>query len=326
MRRTLLPLVMAACACAAPPPKPTAQPASAATRPRAKFMATTTPIATASPPPAAAASAAASPAEPAAPYALAADLEARKKAVRADSGAQTAFEVVQDVFLVAAPSGTLGSSAFVTRLALQAYFNHRFTYRPRAAVTVLLFDSAGPYDAFCQAHFSAPCWTPFGFYDPELRTVVLNAAPGIGTLTHELVHPIVESDFPGAPDWINEGIASLFEHFSFPKAGEIRGKKNFRLPALREALASETDRVHADLPALFAMGDKEFRGEREALNYATARYFCQWMDGQDKLWPFYQAWRDGRATDPTGEKAFEKVMGVTPAQANAGWVGWVRGL
>jgi len=260
------------------------------------------------------------------PYDLVGDLESRTKLLREQVGTKTKFEVVDEVFLVAAPSGALGSSAAVTKLALKAYFNQRFSTKPKKAVAVLLFDDAPPYDAYCKKQWKKKCISPYGFYDHATRTVVMNAGPGIGTLTHELVHPIIETDFPKAPDWINEGIASLYEAFNFPKPGEIRGNKNWRLPALLEALRSKSDKAHASLPALFAMSDDEFRGSRESLNYATARYFCQWMDSQNKLWPFYRAWRDDFANDPTGEKAFVAVMGKSPTDFDAKWVAWVKAL
>ena len=44
--------------------------------------------------------------------------------------------------------------------------------------------------------------------------------PWADTITHELVHPIVESDFPRAPTWIDEGLASLFEAPVLPRPGE----------------------------------------------------------------------------------------------------------
>ncbi|MGZ3448048.1 MAG: hypothetical protein ACXVEF_00530 [Polyangiales bacterium] len=260
------------------------------------------------------------------PYDLAGDLESRKQAIRKQVGTKTKFEVVDRVFLIAAPNGAMGASAVVSKKALEAYFHGRFTKKPERAVTILLFENAPPYHAFCKATWGDECFTPFGFYTHEIRTVVMNVGPGIGTLTHELVHPLVEADFPKAPDWINEGIASLYEAFSLPKAGEIRGNKNFRHPALLEALRSKKDRTWASLPNLFSMTDKIFRGKREGLNYAIARYFCQWMDGQNKLWPFYHAWRDDFAKDPTGEKAFLAVMGKSPADLDAAWAAWVKAL
>jgi hypothetical protein len=263
-----------------------------------------------------------SPKEP--PYDLAADLNARTESIKGELGAKTKFEVVEDVFLIAAPSGQLGSAAVVTKKALAAYFNGRFDKKPAHSIAVLLFDDAKPYNAYCKSKDGSACITPFGFYDDH--TIVMNVAPGIGTLTHELVHPIVEADFPKAPTWINEGIASLYEAFSLPKPGEIRGQKNWRHPRLLKALKSKTERAYASLPALFALTDTEFRGTREDLNYATARYFCQWMDAQNKLWPFYHAWRDHFADDPTGEKAFASTMGKTIADLDGTWATWVKAL
>jgi hypothetical protein len=63
------------------------------------------------------------------------------------------------------------------------------------------------------------------------------------------------------------------------------------------------------LVLVFATSDADFRGDDESLNYSTARYLCQWMDGRKKLWPFYHAWRDGFAADPTGERAVVATMG-----------------
>ncbi|HEU4410493.1 MAG TPA: hypothetical protein VFS43_34880 [Polyangiaceae bacterium] len=272
------------------------------------------------------ASEAAAPPPVAPPYDLAADVEARTERLRAELGPRAKVQVVEGVFLVASPSGAVGGGASVTSKALEAYFNGRFARRPERAVAVLLFETAAPYNAYCKAHWGAACPSPYGFYSSEVRTVVMNAGPGLGTLTHELVHPIVEADFPKAPDWLNEGIASLYEAFSLPRPGEIRGHKNWRLPRLLSALRSPKERPHASLPALFAMSDGEFRGDREGLNYATARYFCQWLDGQQKLWPFYQAWRDGFVQDPTGQKAFAATMGKSPEDLDGEWAAWVKSL
>ena len=63
----------------------------------------------------------------------------------------------------------------------------------------------------------------------------MNIATGGGTLVHELVHPYVEADFPGAPPWLNEGLGSLFEQ-SDERDGYIVGLTNWRLPAPRTTL------------------------------------------------------------------------------------------
>jgi hypothetical protein len=294
------------------------RPAPPAQAPRAAPSAGPTAPAAAAPPPA--------PEAPA--YDLAADLAARGEAAKSELGARARIEVVDEVFVLAAAGGggSLAGAIAVTKKALAAYFNGRFSKRPERAISVYLFAEARSYDAYCKQRWGESCSTPYGFYLRDDRKIVMNVAPGIGTLTHELVHPLIETDFPAAPAWIDEGIASLYEAFHLPRPGEIRGGKNWRHPRLLRALGSKQEREYARLTVLFGMSDAVFRGQREDLNYATARYLCQWLDQKQLLWPFYQRWRDGYADDPSGEKSFTAVVGKTPAEADAEWARWVRSL
>jgi hypothetical protein len=239
-------------------------------------------------------------------------------------------KVVEDVFVLAAPgrrgaAGLVGVSR-VAGQALGAYFHGRFSRRPERAVSVYLFPSAAPYDAYCRGRWQERCSSSYGFYLGDERRIVMNAGPGVGTLTHELVHPILEADFPAAPDWLEEGIASLYEGFALGRPGDIRGVKNWRHPRLLAALGSPRERDEVRIERLFGMRDQVFRNEREDLHYALARYFCLWLDEQALLWPFYQRWRDHVAEDPTGSQAFVAVVGRLPAEATAAWIRWVRAL
>lgn len=267
-------------------------------------------------------------AAPAPKYDLAADLDARRRELRSELGERAEAEVVENVFLIVTPKGRAGlaGAVDVTKKALAAYFNGRFSRRPERAVSVYLFPNAQSYGAYCRSRWESACSSPYGFYLGDERKIVMNVGPGIGTLTHELVHPLVEADFPGAPDWLNEGIASLYEGFHFPRPGEIRGTKNWRHARLVAALGAPKERERARPSALFGMTDDVFRGEGEDLSYATARYFCQWLESRDQLWAFYQRWRDTVDSDPTGEKAFASVTGATPAEIDAEWTRWVRRL
>jgi|HubBroStandDraft_2_1064218.scaffolds.fasta_scaffold180509_2 hypothetical protein len=84
----------------------------------------------------------------------------------------------------------------------------------------------------------AACPARFGFYNPATREILANLGLGVKTLSHELVHPIVESDFPDAPTCLDQGIGSLFEKPVFPSPGEVHGATNWRLPRLKAALRS----------------------------------------------------------------------------------------
>jgi Protein of unknown function (DUF1570) len=264
------------------------------------------------------------------PYDLAADQAARLAEARTELGARIPSQVVDDVFLVYGAPGWEGpaftQSVGLVKSALGAYFTGRFKARPARAISVYLFGSSGPYEAYCKAKYGDKCLSKYGFYRPDERRMVMNAGLGLGTLTHELVHPIVETDFPQAPAWINEGIASLFEAPVIPRAGEIHGAKNWRHPRLLAAISSPTERGVARLDALFGMSDDVFRDDTEDLHYAMARYVCQWLDERGKLWAFYQAWRDNVADDPTGVRAFASVTGKPPTEVSDAWAKWVKAL
>lgn len=235
--------------------------------------------------------------------------------------------VVADVFVLVGPDGgssqVEGVAGFVERV-VAGFQNGRFGKLPEDPILVVMFPGAESYERFCKTVWEKPCISTYGFYIPDERRMVMNLGPGIGTLSHELTHPVVEADFPDVPTWLNEGIASLYEAPLMPKKGEIHGAKNWRYRYLQPALATADGRRKVSLPALFATTDDAFRGEDESRHYAGARFFCQWLDEQGKLWDFYKAFRDGKKDDPRGEKAFAKVMGKTPEEANDAWIGWAR--
>ena len=331
--RLVLPVSVLVCACQGaerpPPPRPKV-PVAATVAPTAMAMqgaATPANAGTTS----AATPTASLPAELDAPgYDLEADKKKRADAAQAELGRGTTVVIVSDVFVVIAPPGwngdRLSDSVNLTKSAMAAYLNGRFKQKPEAAISVYLFPSAQPYEAFCKSRYGDKCLSKFGFYRHSERDMVMNAGLGLGTLTHELVHPLVEVDFPSAPTWINEGIASVFEQPSLPRPGEIHGGKNWRLPRLLQGMASTKEKDEARIDKLFAMSNDTFRNDLEDLHYATARYACQWLDERGKLWPFYQKWRDNVDADPSGEKSFTEVVGMTPAQAHVEWAKWVRAL
>jgi hypothetical protein len=267
-------------------------------------------------------------AEPA--YDLATDRERRARVAKEELGARTVTTVVSDIFVVIGPPGWQGGafeqSVSLMRNSMAGYMNNRFGKKPSHAISVYLFPEARSYESFCKKQYNAPCIAHYGFYQPGDRYMVMNIGLGLGTLTHEIVHPLVEADFPEAPTWINEGIASVFEAPVITKPGEIHGVKNWRHPRLKSAITSASEKSHARLDTLFGMRDDVFRGDGEDLHYAMARYVCQWLDERGKLWTFYQRWRDTVATDPTGEKAFKEIVGMTPTEANVPWTKWTLAL
>jgi hypothetical protein len=211
--------------------------------------------------------------------------------------------------------------------------------RPELGVTIMLFSSRHAYEAFCERQGGDPR-RECGFFrrgTREITTDGSHAAVALPMLSHEVVHPILESDFPRIPLWFDDGVASLLEVPASPDDAGMHGEtRNWRQARLQQALASKVEQASTRLDALFGMSTQAFRasaGEGDAaatnealrmLHHAMARSVCAWMDHQGRLWPFFEAWRDTFSTDPTGEKAFEKVMASTPTALNGKWVEWAK--
>jgi hypothetical protein len=181
------------------------------------------------------------------------------------------------------------------------------------------------FAALCDGRFTSGCERRLGAYSRKARDLIVNVGPGSSSILHELVHPLVQTDFPRAPSWFEEGIASLFEKPVFDPPGELHGARNWRNDRLDVALASTKQRGKVHLPALFALDDDTIDGPDEDLDYAMARTLCQWLDGRGELWPFYRAWRESVAEDATGGKSFARITGMTPADADGVWLKWALG-
>ncbi len=265
-------------------------------------------------------------------YDLDADVRRRLADAARELGPRTLTHVEAGRFVLAAGrEGTPFDAAVkLVHATLEALANGRIAGLPAQAVTVFVLPSRAAFDVFCRGRFDGGgCPSKYGVYLKEPREIFADASNGARTLAHEVTHPLLEADFPEAPLWLQEGIASLYEapELSHDDAGaEIHGVKNWRLPRLLAAFASPEERRDARLDALFGMTDEAFRAGDEELHYAMARYACQWLDHDGRLWPFYHAWRDGAAGDPTGERAFVKVVGKAPRETNDDWVAWVRRL
>jgi hypothetical protein len=147
--------------------------------------------------------------------------------------------------------------------------------------------------------------TPYGFYVPRIQAMVMNIAPGPGTLVHEIVHPFVEADFPQAPAWLNEGLGSIYE-YPIERNGHLVGHVNWRLPALQHAIR---ERRAPSLRRLIATSTDEFYNDDTGLNYAAARYLLFALQEKGELVAYYRKFRANVASDPTGYATLLDVLG-----------------
>jgi hypothetical protein len=202
--------------------------------------------------------------------------------------------------------------------ALQSMY---FEKQPGQPILILLFESEEPYKRLAKKWFGNDDVPHFGYFRPD-GIMLMNVATGTGTLVHELVHALLQPDFPDVPTWFNEGLASLYEQSAINGAS-IRGLANWRLPGLQQAIKQKKLR-----PLKEMIEDPDFRSdERVGINYAQARYLMMYLQELNKLKQFYQEARDHRATDPRAIKALESVIAPKQlAEFDAEWRQWVMTL
>jgi len=180
-----------------------------------------------------------------------------------------------------------------------------FQNDPDHIINIWLFKDKKSYDANAKKLFGSTPSTPYGYYSPSDKALVMNISTGGGTLVHEIVHPFMAANFESCPSWFNEGLASLYEQSS-ERNGTIVGLTNWRLRGLQLA-------IHDDLLGSFermmSTNDRQFY-EGDATNYAQARYLCYWLQEQGVLEQYYHAFVKNAEDDPEGIETLKKVLGT----------------
>jgi hypothetical protein len=178
-----------------------------------------------------------------------------------------------------------------------------FAKQPDKVIEIWLFRNEKTYRAGAKKFFNDEPETPYGYYSSEDDALVMNIGPGAGTLSHELVHPYIEVNFPDSPAWFNEGLASLYEQ-PRERDGHMWGTTNWRLPGLQAMIRAKK------LPSVKSLLSTTRDGFYDANfdSYAYARFLCQYLQDHGKLREFYKKFSTD-TKDLTGQRAMEAVLG-----------------
>ena len=135
------------------------------------------------------------------------------------------------------------------RWAVAQVKNEYFKNDPDHIINIWLFKDKESYEANTKKLFGSVPSTPYGYYSPSDKVLVMNISTGGGTLVHEIVHPFMAANFEACPSWFNEGLASLYEQSS-EKDGRIVGLTNWRLRglqlAIKDGLLGSFERIDVD--------------------------------------------------------------------------------
>jgi hypothetical protein len=250
------------------------------------------------------------------------DLEARKAELQKKLGAQGFNVVIEGPWVVIGDESAAkmkNRTAFVrwvTRLLEADYFDKR----PDNIIEVWLFKNETTYRKGAKKFFDDEPETPYGYYSPDANALVMNIGPGAGTLSHEMVHPYMEANFPNVPSWFNEGLASLYEQ-PRERDGHMWGTTNWRLPGLQQMIKAKA------LPSLSDLMKTTREGFYNADydSYAYARFLCQYLQDHGKLRDFYKKFL-ADTKDPSGIAALEAVLGQDLAAFQPVFEKWAAGL
>jgi hypothetical protein len=184
-----------------------------------------------------------------------------------------------------------------------------FSRDPDEIIDVWLFQSKASYEKHTKMLFDDKPDTPFGYYSPTHRALIMNISTGGGTLVHEIVHPFMRANFPQCPAWFNEGMGSLYEQAG-EENGHIHGYPNWRLPALQKAIQ------RGEVPPFETMmrtSDAEFYGRTRSgtqysHHYAQARYLCYYLQQKGLLTSFYREFTANVKKDPSGVETLKSVL------------------
>lgn len=186
-----------------------------------------------------------------------------------------------------------------------------FSRDPAETIDVWLLADAATYQRVAKELTGEAPDTPYGFYSPRSRALIMNIATGGGTLVHEIVHPYMRTNFPKAPAWYNEGLGSLFEQAG-ERDGHIIGHTNWRLAGLQRAIREQRT---MDFATLCALDDTAFYADDRGIHYSQSRYLLYYLQEQGLLLEFHRRFLQNRATDPTGVKTLRRVLGIADLKA-----------
>jgi hypothetical protein len=184
-----------------------------------------------------------------------------------------------------------------------AYFDRT----PDRPIAIVLLSGDEAYQA-CAEKLDGQRRAAFaGYYERKDHRVLVNLETGKGTIAHELAHALGHFDFPDMPEWFDEGLASLHEEARFSDDHlRIIGLPNWRQRYLLPALQKGTLR-----PLESLIADAHVRPNRQAVDYAHARYFCLFLQERGLLEPFYRKFRRAAAIDPTGSQTLQSLFDVS---------------
>jgi hypothetical protein len=191
--------------------------------------------------------------------------------------------------------------AFI-KLVRRDFFKADFDYPIRAFV----LEDQHRFEEFVQNELHVPGPAGFGSYLYSDKLFATYETSGLGTFTHEILHPLVERNLPSRPPWAEEGIPTFFEKFyGYWKGDELVLFWGFQNPWRIEELG--TNLTNLDLTAIIS--DQDPSGRLRAVGRSESQLrmvsLFLWEQGRFRRFLRLIAARDKRGYASYFEAAME---------------------
>ena len=158
-------------------------------------------------------------------------------------------------------------------------------------------------------HFSAPgvSFILINYHD--------NYGFGLAVFAHELTHALIRMEYPAAPIWLNEGLATMFENCKV-EGGQLRYRFGESLPRARRNGV-------LPLARLFAATNQDFADSGHTPFYDAAELLCRYLQTRNVLIPVYLEMRDGRGKGVNGSESVARLAGGSLEALEKNWHEWI---
>ena len=235
-------------------------------------------------------------------------------------------------FVVASADGTQANAAGIGQCLrnFAAPLHNEFQIDSPAYV-VTAYAVPGTYQVYDYAIRLHGLTLPMGvlaYSIPEDMSIVSPATPtNCGSMAHEVVHLLIKRRFPGAPAWLEEGLASAVA-VALPSPTALRLEWSWRDQTLlqdMDALPTVDQLLNAPWSAFNSMSYADTH-RVEAIQ-AMAPVFIRYLSAKGKLDSIYFSVRDQHlATDLSGFKSYqetlEEALNMPVAAIDADFLQW----
>ncbi|MDR0361536.1 MAG: hypothetical protein LBJ46_02450 [Planctomycetota bacterium] len=209
----------------------------------------------------------------------------------------------------------LGSRGVDTEIPIVFLFKDRDSYVKGLndmGVGAVLGNGASSDNLRSGYHFSAPghSFILINYHD--------DYAVGLSVFVHELTHALIRMEYPDAPVWLDEGLATMFGSCRV-EGEQLRYEFGDSLYRMKQSLRGGG----LPLARLFESTSEDFLGGDHVPFYDTAELLCRYLHSGNLLHPVYLEMRDGRGKGVNGAESVARLAGRTLEGLEKDWREWL---